>query len=77
MSDEKPSNMTFSQGAEIIALHLIVGTAMRFFFKWQGAKHSWWEAGDESALAQTVTAMVDIAYWLFKPRIMKWRGSDT
>ena len=55
------------------AVHLIAAMIATTFFRWQKTKGSFWEAGDEALIASGIGAVFDIGYWLFKPRILKWR----
>ena len=65
-----------SYAGEMVAVHTICAVIATIFFRWQGAHHDYWQAGDESLIANGIGATFDIAYWLFKPRIMAWRGVD-
>lgn len=76
MNDEaksvQPSEVPTS-ASEMAGVHLVSAMIATLFFRWNGSKHSYWQAGDESLIANGIGAMIDIAYWLFKPRIMRWR----
>lgn len=75
MSDEQKPQSTGGMLVEMTAVHLVGTMVVRIFFRWQASENNtFWEAGDESFLANGFNALLDIMYWLVKPRIMKWRN---
>lgn len=74
MTDEPNKEQTGASVAEGLAIHAIAAGLITIFFRWQKSKNSYWEAGDESLLANGLGACFDVLYWLLKPRIMRWRN---
>jgi hypothetical protein len=72
MSEQQQS--TGASVAEMTAIHAISASLVTIFFRVQASNDSYWQAGDESLIANGVGAVIDIIYWLVKPRILKWRN---
>lgn len=71
MTDEKPAPNGIK---EIAAIHVALALLISLFFRWRAHKDSYWQAGDESLVANAVAGLIDSAYWLIKPRLLKWRN---
>lgn len=74
MTDEAVAVQQPSDLKEIAAVHVFAAALVTIFFRWQASQKSFWQAGDESLIANGVGALIDMLYWLLKPRILKWRN---
>ena len=77
MTDESPAQpqqSAFSMAMEMAAVHAVGTAIIRWFFRSQGHDGIFWEAGDESLIANGLNGAFDILYWTFvHPAIVKFR----
>lgn len=74
MSDEQEVKKQSSSAVEGLTVQGFGGAIGVTWMLYQKSKGNFYEAGFESAIGTLITGLLYGAYWLFKPRINRWRN---
>jgi hypothetical protein len=76
MADEQAEKPKQKFPVEGLTVQAFFGSCAAAWMIYERSKGNTFEAGLESIMGTIFTGFAYSLYWLFKPRIMKWRGSE-